>query len=1089
MSSTPVQRYSVKLRVIVITLLALTLGLWALAWYAAALLKRDAERRVSAQQEAVVQMLARQLDAQTSTRLQALNRVAQGVAAEQTLAAGALPGLLQAQPALLDLFSGGLLVFDEAGAVLASAPPASTQASQRLNLTAQDQTWLNQLTRAAVAPPALGAAAVRPTMTLVAPLATPGAAPRRWLLGAVPLHGDGFLDRQGTPLSGRGSQFVLLARAPRAVVAATDGTGALVSGAAAQASAVTGGLLGGALGTRTVNNAVGVAVITSVAPIAAADWQLAAQQPLREALAPIDGMQRQLWLVAALLTLLIGGAAWWMLRRQFRTLTDAADALAVLSDPPLPSDARGDEVAVLMDRINHLLAQIRDREHALDVQTDELTQINQQLQAILQHVPQLVWLKDRQGRYVTCNARFEAFFDLPVAKLQGHTDADFFPPEQARLYREDDEICLQSRTMLTTQRWLQPAGGAAAVLLEVNKIALRDAQGQAQAVLGIGQDMTERWRLAQFEQLRNTVLERVVQDGALPTLLQTLADGLHQLQPDWSCALLLVQDGRELRRLRVMASAALNDDFVRALDGQVVAEGVCGCASAALTGKRVVVRDIAAAPSTPAYRQLAQQAGLASCWSEPLFDIEHRVIGVFSVYRKKNSKSEPDAASRDLLVQLARLAEIALQRLHAGERLRESEASFRVLTENTPEAVLVHRHGTIVYANPAAMRLFGANALDELLQKPTQALVAPEFLQQQAARMQSIERGEVLDAPVASRFLRLDGNAFDVEVQGTAIAFNGQPAIHVSIRDVTQRAQTQRQLQLAASVFENAIEGILITDATGNIADVNASFTRITGYSRQEVLGQNPRLLQSGRHDAPFYQALWQSLLQQGTWSGEVCNRRKDGQIYTQLLHISAVRDAAGQVLQFVGLFSDITARKDQEQRLNYLAHFDVLTGLPNRALHADRLGQAMANAMRRHKKLGVAFVDLDGFKSVNDTYGHDAGDQVLIAVAKRMRQALREVDTLSRIGGDEFAAIIVDLDYESDCDPLLQRLLAAANEPVWFNGVRLQVSASVGVTFYPQHQDTSPDQLLRQADQAMYQAKHKGKNRLQVSGFGELAD
>jgi len=234
---------------------------------------------------------------------------------------------------------------------------------------------------------------------------------------------------------------------------------------------------------------------------------------------------------------------------------------------------------------------------------------------------------------------------------------------------------------------------------------------------------------------------------------------------------------------------------------------------------------------------------------------------------------------------------------------------------------------------------------------------------------------------------------------------------------------------------------------------------------------------------------MWGDLLRDGVWSGELSNRRKDGQVYTQMLHVSAVRDKQGAVLHYVGLFADITARKDQEERLNYLAHFDSLTGLPNRALHADRLRQAMANVMRRQKKLGVAFVDLDGFKTVNDESGHDAGDQVLITVANRMRQALREVDTLSRIGGDAFAAIIVDLDYESDCDPLLHRLLIAANEPVLFNGQQLQVSASVGVTFYPQHEDTSPDQLMRQADQAMYQAKRKGKNRMQVSGFADLPE
>jgi len=1077
-------RYSVKTRVTLITLLVFVLAIWTLAWYASTLLRHDTEQQAGAQQSTAVRLLARQINDQITTRLQALDALAQVTSAEPS-ASGVLPSSWQDRALLRGLFSGGLLVFDEGGAVVASAPLRPERLAQRINLTADDKTMLGQLTRATVARPMLGSLQQVPTLMLVAPLPVSGASPKRWLAGVIELRGESFLDRLGASLPEQGNQFLLLAPAYRMIVSATDPQRVMTHSPAAGGDTSLDALLAGPDGTRTVTPATGQPLLTSVAAIPAANWRLAAQLPLRAMFRPIERLQQQLWLVAGLLTLLTGVLLWWALQRQFKPLGDAADAIAALSQLPSSANAPGDEVAILLDRIHRLLDQVRARERELDVQTDELTQINQQLQAILQHVPQLVWLKDLQGRYMTCNARFEAFFGLPGATVQGRCDDDFLAPEQAELFRQDDQACLQSAAMTTTQRWLKSAESAHTVLLEVNKIALRDAQGRVQAILGIGQDVTKRWRLSQFEQLRSKLLELIALDGALPLLLQTLADGLRGLQPDWSCALLLVQDAPQPRRLRVMASAGLDDAFVRVLDGQVVAQDAGGCISAAFTGKRVVVSDMTSGSLTQDYREQAQQAGVRACWSEPLFDAQRKVIGVFSVYQKV--AREPETAELDLLTQLARLAQIALERARSGERLRASELSFRALTENTPEAVLVHRRGTIVYANPAAVHLFGAQTLEALLRKTTSQLVAPEFLPQQSERMQSIEHGQVLEAPIESRFLRLDGSAFDVEVLGTAIVFDGQSAIHVTIRDITQRAETQRKLQLAASVFEKAIEGILITTASGNIVDVNASFTRITGYSRQDVLGQNPRLLQSGRNDQAFYRAMWQTLLREGTWSGEMRNRRKDGQTYTQSLNISAVRNAQGEVLQYVGLFSDITARKDQEERLNYLAHFDALTGLPNRTLHADRLQQAMANVMRRHKKLGVAFVDLDGFKTVNDRYGHDAGDQVLVTVAKRMRQALREVDTLSRIGGDEFAAIIVDLDHQSDCDPLLNRLLSAANEPVPYHGQMLHVSASVGVTFYPQHHDLSPDQLLSQADQAMYQAKHKGKNQFRVSGFGEL--
>lgn len=1084
-------QHSVRTRVALVTLLMLALSMGVLTWYASDLLRRDIEGQAGMQQNMTAHLLAGRINDQISLRLQALEQLATSLTAEQQADAGALQLQLHEQAVLQRLFNGGLLVVDEVASVSAAVPQQTPQASQRFALTPADRAFLNQLTQAAVARPGWGQQHPTAGVSLVAPLVAVAGQPRRWLVGVVAWRGSNFMEPLGVGATvNPGYRFLLLSDRFKALVVASDAPHAMATGAPAVVDPGVDTLLADAPGTRTVRGGNAEQAMVSSAAVPAANWRLVALLPLTDVFAPSRVLQQRLWLVATLLTLLAGTFVGWMLRRQFRPLVQAARALAEPMDlhtlPDRLPAAGPDEVGVLMERTHRLLQQIGSREQALDAQTDELTQINQQLQAILQHVPQLVWLKDLQGRYITCNARFEAFFDLPIATVMGRTDEDFFVPEQARMYREDDQRCLQSQTMSTVQRWLPCAEGARPVLLEVNKIALRDAKGQAQAILGIGQDVTERWRSTQFEQLRSKVLELLVMATPLPVLLQHLADGLHAMQSEWSCALMLLQDGADgSQRLRVAASAGLDETWTRWLNDTTVQDGTSGCAIAAATGKRVVIGDIAKSEAAPEYRAQARRADLGACWAQPLLDAHSAVVGVFTIYQR--CVGAPAAADLELLTHLSHLAEIALNRAHAGARLRASEASFRALSENTPEAVLVHRHGNILYANPAAVRLFGASTAAELQHKTTQELVAPEFLPQQLARMRAIERGEPVPPTAESRFLRLDGRAIDVELQGTRLVFDGAPAIHVSLRDITQRNETKRQLKLAASVFEHALEGIVITNAQATIVDVNASFSRITGYGRDEVLGHNPRLLQSGRHDVPFYQQMWAALLRDGSWSGEMCNRRKDGQIYMQMLHISTVRSAQGEVLQCVGLFSDITARKSQEDRLNHLAHFDALTGLPNRTLHADRLRQAMANVMRRHKKLGVAFVDLDGFKAVNDNHGHDAGDHVLVTLAKRMRQALREVDTLSRIGGDEFAAIIVDLEYESDCDPLLQRLLAAANEPMLYKGHRLQVSASVGVTFYPQTRGISADQLLQQADLAMYQAKHQGKNQVQVSGFSDL--
>jgi diguanylate cyclase (GGDEF)-like protein/PAS domain S-box-containing protein len=299
--------------------------------------------------------------------------------------------------------------------------------------------------------------------------------------------------------------------------------------------------------------------------------------------------------------------------------------------------------------------------------------------------------------------------------------------------------------------------------------------------------------------------------------------------------------------------------------------------------------------------------------------------------------------------------------------------------------------------------------------------------------------------------------------------------------EIAERKQAQEASALAASVFLHAREGITITSADGAIIDVNEAFTRITGYSRDEVLGKNPRILKSNHHDADFYAAMWKDVREKGYWHGEIWNRRKNGELYPEILTISAVRDEDGNNHHYVALFSDITPMKEHEQQLEHMAHFDMLTTLPNRVLLADRLHQAMAQAQRRGRRLAVAYLDLDGFKSINDIHGHATGDKLLIALASYMKAVLREGDTLARLGGDEFVAVLLDIEDTASFLPLLNRLLLAASQPVTVGDLSLRVSASLGVTFYPQADEVDADQLLRQADQAMYQAKIAGKGRYHI--------
>lgn len=298
-------------------------------------------------------------------------------------------------------------------------------------------------------------------------------------------------------------------------------------------------------------------------------------------------------------------------------------------------------------------------------------------------------------------------------------------------------------------------------------------------------------------------------------------------------------------------------------------------------------------------------------------------------------------------------------------------------------------------------------------------------------------------------------------------------------QDVTDRRLAEKRLRLAAKVFDSAVEAIMITDDKGDIVDVNAAFSDITGYAREEVIGQNPRMMKSGRHSDEFYQEMWQELMQNGMWRGEIWDRRKNGEEFPKMLSISASRSDNGRIANYVAVFSDITGKKRNEEKLEQLAHFDPLTGLPNRVLFHDRLYTALARSKRDKEHMAVLFVDLDRFKQVNDSLGHRVGDMLLKEVSKRLQTSVREIDTVARLSGDEFTVILTDITSDEDIEMVATRIVKSVGAPYFFEGHELFISASVGIAVYPTDGDNSAD-LLRNADVAMYHAKEKGRNNYQ---------
>jgi len=293
---------------------------------------------------------------------------------------------------------------------------------------------------------------------------------------------------------------------------------------------------------------------------------------------------------------------------------------------------------------------------------------------------------------------------------------------------------------------------------------------------------------------------------------------------------------------------------------------------------------------------------------------------------------------------------------------------------------------------------------------------------------------------------------------------------------IAERDNMGQQRDLLTAVFDSSYVGMMIVDAaTATITTVNPAFTTITGYTPEEVLGQNPRLLSSARHDRSFYQTLWRDIGNDGYWQGEIWNRRKSGQVYPEWLTISAVRGRSGDLTHYVGIFSDLSERKAMEQRADFLAHHDPLTGLPNRALLRDRCVQALTYAARNNKNLALLLLDINNFKSINDTFGHPVGDKLLQTVAIRLRDNLRIIDTLCHSGGDEFVILLTDVSGSGEAADIAQSLSGSLSGAIDIAGHTLNISASIGISLYPADGGDF-DTLLKHADIAMYHAKNEGE-------------
>ena len=431
---------------------------------------------------------------------------------------------------------------------------------------------------------------------------------------------------------------------------------------------------------------------------------------------------------------------------------------------------------------------------------------------------------------------------------------------------------------------------------------------------------------------------------------------------------------------------------------------------------------------------------------------------------------------------------IVRQRQRAMKRsLQASEERYRVLIEQAPDAILVYDQQLDRYVdcNATAVALFKCTRAELLQMGPQDILSAGQFEHASVqdvvtATVEGARRG---DPQVAERRLRdRQGREMVCEARYAIIPDPERTLLRISLIDIAERKQADTALRIAATAFDTQL-GIVITDAAKAIQQVNQAFTAITGYASHEVIGQSPHMWASGRHDKRFFTELWTSVRSQGAWQGEIWNRRKDGSEYPASLTISAVKDDEGEVTHYVATYSDITASKAAEKEIADLAFNDPLTRLPNRRMLMDRLAKVLASGTRHRWSAAILFIDLDNFKTLNDSLGHAGGDQLLVQVAQRLLGGVRDEDTVARLGGDEFVVVLEALSEEAlaaaaQAKTVGNSLLKALREPYTLGGKPYHGSASIGITLLTED-STNLDDILRQADLAMYHAKADGRNTL----------
>jgi diguanylate cyclase (GGDEF)-like protein/PAS domain S-box-containing protein len=726
---------------------------------------------------------------------------------------------------------------------------------------------------------------------------------------------------------------------------------------------------------------------------------------------------------------------------------------------------------------------------------EAIRESSERLQAILDNSLAVIYLKDLEGRYLLVNRRYAELLHISQSQVVGKRDHDYFPAKWADAFRENDLEVLSAGRSLQFDETV-PMNDEIHHYISI-KFPLYDAAGEAYAVCGISTDITERRRAEAALQQREQYLSSLEQislavsgvwntdelaQEAVKSLLDIFSADrawmVYPCDPDAPELSLPAEATRPEYPGAFQAGAAVPMDaaavsiikMALAADGPIVHM---------FTGENLP--EWAARFEIKSMMILALTPKAGRPWLMGLHQCSH--ARVWTEQEQRLFADIGDRLSETLTGLLLReqLEEDVQQRQTAESALRESEERYRLMTEHAPEAILVMdlESGHFLDANDHAEQLFGMSR-EQLMQCGPQEIsppTQPDGSSSSEAAMSYILQAYEGESPVFEWICRnAQGEDIPCEVRLVRLPVGDDYRIRGSITDIRQRKRTENELRQAASVFDNSTEGIVITDARTNILRVNQAYSLITGYAPEEVVGKTANILRSHHHDDSFFARMWEDLTNKGCWRGEIWNRRKDGEVFAAWQTITVIAGEDGQVNQYISVFSDITEKKQAEERIHHLAQFDVLTDLPNRFLLSDRCEHALRRARREGNRLALLFLDLDRFKHINDSMGHPVGDALLQAVAIRLKGLMRDEDTVARLGGDEFVILLEQLVNSEDAALIADKLISLFRQPFRVGEQQLHISTSIGISIYPDDANEVAG-LIRNADAAMYRAKESGRN------------